>query len=448
MGAGPRSRYDPAVAWIPRGAWPRLAAAVLTLTLVVAGMALGATGSLKSNACVGDETNNPDSCPKAEAGLDDPRGVAVSHDGHSVYVASRDSDDVAIFKRDSHTGALKPKGCIGGTGFNPDNCPVETAGLHGANDVVVSRDGKSVYVGSFDAGSVVAFDRDKSSGALTPAGCYGGPASCTPVTQVAGIGGLAISKDGKSLYVANTTANALSRFKRNTKTGALTYKDCVDDVDTGAFGCDQDTQGLGGIYSVTASEDGESVYAPGYSDGAIVRFNRAGKGSLTPKGCVADPATDPGCAKTAKGIGSPDHIAVSPDGDSVYATGSDAIVRFDRTHKGALDPHGCIGVQGDNPGCSDTAENLGNPAGITVSPDGNSLYANGFGDDAIVIFKRSGSGALDEKGCIGDEGAGTGCAKKSDGLGAPVQQVVSADGKSVYAIAVDDHAVTALKRTP
>ena len=59
----------------------------------------------------------------------------------------------------------------------------------------------------------------------------------------------------------------------------------------------------------------------------------ASTGALTPKGCVADPANNPdACAQTASGLDGAISIALSPDGKSLYAAGyyDNAIVRFAR----------------------------------------------------------------------------------------------------------------------
>jgi len=67
------------------------------------------------------------------------------------------------------------------------------------------------------------------------------------------------------------------------------------------------------IYGLAVSSDGRSVYAGGYADNAIVRFKRnTSTGALTPKGCVADPDSNPsGCAATVQGLAVPGPPALS-----------------------------------------------------------------------------------------------------------------------------------------
>jgi len=147
--------------------------------------------------------------------------VAVSPDGKTVYVAPGRSDAVAVFARDTRTGGLIPGGCIQNTGGTDCNGAGGTApGLAGAEGVAVSPDGKSVYVSSFDSGAVAVFARDTTTGGLTPGGCIqntGGTdcnASGATAPGLSGAFGVAVSPDGNSAYVASPGSNAIAAFER------------------------------------------------------------------------------------------------------------------------------------------------------------------------------------------------------------------------------------------
>jgi cysteine-rich repeat protein len=87
---------------------------------------------------------------KGVDGLDYATGVTVSPDGGHVYVASVGDGAVAVFARNSVTGALAfveaEKDGVGGVD-----------GLDRALSVTVSPDGAHVYVASFADGAVVTF---------------------------------------------------------------------------------------------------------------------------------------------------------------------------------------------------------------------------------------------------------------------------------------------------
>jgi 6-phosphogluconolactonase (cycloisomerase 2 family) len=435
--------------------------AIAIALLTVAGTAWAATGAISPRGCIADIGNNPGGCPRTTSGLNDTQFVAVSSDGRSVYAGGYADNAIVRFKRDQDTGALKPKGCVGNDGSNPDGCAQTADGLVAPASIAVSPDGKSVYVASDESNDSAGarFKRDRKTGELKPKGCVADPDTNPDgcATTAEGLNGgtsaVAISRDGKSVYFASGNDDAIVRFKRNTTTGALTPKGCVADTDSSA-GCGKTTKGLTNPHAVTVSRDGTSVYATGSQDNAIVRFKRdTGTGALKPKGCIGDKVDNPdACGKTAKGLDSPLSVIVSRDGKSVYATAqsADAIVRFKRDREtGALTPKGCIADPDTNTsGCGHTAQGLDTPGPPTVSPDSRSVYVAGLADNAIVRFKRNrDTGALGPRGCVGDTDNNlAGCGRTAQGLDDVFALAVSADGKSVYSASVGDNAILNLHR--
>ena len=87
---------------------------------------------------------------------------------------------------------------------------------------------------------------------------------------------MAVSADGKSVYVTSYNSDAVARFNRNTTTGAISQPagsaGCVSE--TGSGPC-ADGHGLDGPRSVAVSADGKSVYAASAVSDAVARFNRA-----------------------------------------------------------------------------------------------------------------------------------------------------------------------------
>jgi 6-phosphogluconolactonase (cycloisomerase 2 family) len=86
-----------------------------------------------------------------------------------------------------------------------------------AGPMVVSRDGKSLYVANTTEGNIAVFNVS-SSGALTPA-------TGSPFTSDAGAVGMTLTPDGKYLYVVFTTSSIASTVKGyavNSATGVFT----------------------------------------------------------------------------------------------------------------------------------------------------------------------------------------------------------------------------------
>ena len=213
-----------------------------------------------------------------------------------------------------------------------------------------------------------------------------------------------------------------------------------------------------GSNAVAVSPDGNSLYvASARSDAiAVFRLNR-GTGQLTqppgPAGCVAA-SRAAGCG-LAVGLVSPNSVAVSPDGNNVYATSanSSSVTIFRRNlTTGALTQlsgtAGCI-AKTATPDCA-SATALNGPDVVGVSPDGKNVYVGAFFGNAILAFDRDGStGALTQlpgnSGCIA--ASSTGCASGL-ALNAPEGLALSADGTNVYVAAALSNALDVLTRNP
>ena len=273
--------------------------------------------------------------------LDFPESVTVSPDGTSVYVASFSDDAVAVFDR-AEDGTLTQKpgtaGCISESGAGP--C-VDGRALEYVSSVVVSPDGQSAYVASAnsDAVAVGVFDR-AGDGTLTQkpgtAGCISeyGDDGCGDGTALTFASSVTVSPDGRSAYVTSRIG-AVAVFDR-TRNGSLIQK-------PGTWGCiagNGDVRcvaggALGWPESVAVSPDGQSAYVASHHTDAVVMFDRAPNGTLAQKpgtaGCIRE---DTGANRCADGtaLAGPSSVVVSPDGQNAYiASGSsDAVAVFDR----------------------------------------------------------------------------------------------------------------------
>ena len=137
---------------------------------------------------------------------------------------------------------------------------------------------------------------------------------------------------------------------------------------------------------------------------------------------------------------SPNACTVSADGEQLYvaATNSSAIVQFERnpvtgrlTFQAVYD-EGANGING-----------ISGVFDVALSPDGNHLYAAGGSDDAVVLFDRdttTGNLTFVEPYYDGEGGI--------DGLDRVYSLAVSPDGANVYAAAITDDSVVAFARNP
>ena len=445
-----------------------LSIAGLLVLLVTAG-ALAATGDLTQPAGVAGCISEDGTGPCADGHGLGGGSLALSPDGKNVYVTGNDT--VVRLNRNTTTGAISQPagaaGCVSQTGAGP--C-ADGHALNGANGVAVSPDGKNVYVTGSFSDAVVRLNRNTTTGAIAqPAGATGcvsetGAGPCVDGHALNGASGVAVSPDGKNVYVASFVSRAVVRLSRNTTTGAIGQPPgtagCVSE--TGAGPC-ADGHALDGPSDVAVSPDGKNVYAGvPYSD-AVVRLNRD-----TTTGAIAQPAGSAGCiSQTGAGpcadgraLRQANRVAASPDGKNVYVTshrgdqfGSAAVVRLDRTSTGAITQPagttGCWSEFGAGP-CAD-GHALNEPFGVVVSPDGRNVYVTAASSDAVVRFNRgTTTGAITQPpgtaGCMSETGAGP-CANGHalDGAG---DVAVSPDGKSVYVASSEARAVVRLNRAP
>jgi 6-phosphogluconolactonase (cycloisomerase 2 family) len=142
-------------------------------------------------------------------GLDGVSSVAVSPDGAYVYAAGRDDDALAIFTRDSEDGHLEFYG------YAPDGAGANT-GLQGARAVTVSPDGRYVYVASQVSHAVAVFAWDDESGLLRFFEAHFDGENGVDGLRTAN--GLALSADGRHLYVTGYDDDAVALFRTRAQT--------------------------------------------------------------------------------------------------------------------------------------------------------------------------------------------------------------------------------------
>lgn len=296
-------------------------------------------------------------------GLRGASGAAVSADGTSVYVVGALDDAVVVFERDPETGTLEF------LEYHQDGVDgIEN--LRSPTDVVVSPDGRHVYVTSELDDSLTVFRR-VSFGRLGFVRSY-----ISHVDGVWGIGGassVTLNQDGTLVFVTGRFEDSLAVFSRDATSDEL----ILSDVETSYFGA----PGLTGATDVAVSPDGRHIYATGEIDDAIAIFAK-------------DPTQDAiafvdwlqNGANGVTGLSGASSITLDKAGAFAFATGrwSDAVAVFSReSSTGLLYPetvysNSQIAIDG-----------LAGASDVTLDVSSELVCVTGSEDDAVVLFQRS-----------------------------------------------------------
>jgi DNA-binding beta-propeller fold protein YncE len=318
-----------------------------------------------------------------------------------ILLAAGDGPDTASA---APLGRLaQPKGeagCIHARGTN--RCARGRA-VTSPEDMAISRDGRHVYVASYGSHAIAVFARNRRTGELEQLGGRRGcirherAGSCSSGRAIARPMSIAISPDGGNVYVAAAGSDALAVFARDRRTGALRQH-------SGSGGCV--SQRPGG-------------------------------------GCVV-----------GRALNEPTSVAVSPDGEHVYLTGRrfpSAVAVFTRGDDGRLtQPRGTAGCvsPGGGSGCA-VARGISAPEEVAVSPDSRHVLVAGARSNAVAVLSQGPGGlsqAAGEAGCIARRGA-EGCAP-GRALTGPVDLAVTPDGLGVYVASSRSDGVAILRRDP
>jgi DNA-binding beta-propeller fold protein YncE len=428
---------------------------------------LGVISQLRGRAgCVADRTARQPGCAPVRA-LRGPgaflgsEAIAVSSDGRNVYVASASSNALTVFTRNPSTGALtQAAGAAGCVAVGRANGCGFAFGLLNPNSVAISADGRNVYATAFKSNSVVSFQRNPSTGALTQTGCISAVTTprCTVGRALRGADVVQVSRDGKSVYVGAFTGNAVAIFARSTSSGALSQPGgaggCI--AAGGAGGCATGNAMLN-PEGLAVSGDSKNVYVAAPGSGALDVLTRN-----TSTGALTQPTGGSGCftnsplagCTTGRQLDAADAVTVSPDGKSVYVTTllSRSVANFVRnTSNGHLtQPTGTTGcaIYVLAVACT-LGRALQSPEGLVVSPDGANVYAVSVQPGSIDVFDRtaSTSGLLEKPrrpGCFVSR------PQPDCTIGRAIRGVtsvaVSPDGRNVYTAAFLSNAVDVFKR--
>jgi DNA-binding beta-propeller fold protein YncE len=375
-----------------------------------------ANGQISYDGCVSNDGSGGLCADAPGSPLANADGVAVSPGGGSVYVASEGlagagPGTVTHFFAAPH-GQLSYDGCVSNDA-SAGCATVPGSSLNAANAVAVSPDGSSVYV-TAATGYIVHFFA-AAGGQLTYDGCIsndgsGGLCVDAPGTPLSGADSVAVSPNGRSVYVASAASGTVTHFFA-APAGQISYDGCVSGDGSGGACAVASPDALGSPTSVAVSPDGKSVYVAAAQPGAVSHFFAAPAGQLTYDGCISNDGSGGACANApGSPLGTATSVAVSPDGSSVYVASpaaSGTLSTFAVASGGQLTYSGCISSDGSDGACTDApGTSLQGVTRVAVSPNGNSVYAGSFSGGTITHFFRSGSGSTGGSGSGGSGGGG------------------------------------------
>ncbi|MCA1678023.1 MAG: lactonase family protein [Actinobacteria bacterium] len=388
-------------------------AAANPFTNLIAGFRRRRDGSLSPVA--GDEGCVVVGSPRCETPVYRQRelsALAISPDGRNLYAAAdyKYVQAVQAFTRLPGGDLRNSRRAISCSGARDrllgtdrqNRCGLATA-LGEPSDLIVGPGGHELYAATFER--VVILHRTHSGGIYAD-GCVGAPgqrlrkAPCAPARALTRPTALALSPDGRNLYVAS--AQGIATFARDPRDGSLTQL-------AGLAGCVTETITLGcatgpslartserdrnGGNQVAVSPDGHNVYlAARYGIAAFTRDRRTG--ALTQltasEACIAEPPQS-SCAP-GRALHSIEGLAISRDGANVYAASyvSRAVAVLRRTPTGALrqpaGTAGCVSANGAG-GCAH-ARAIGAATAIAIDPTGRTVYVSSY-DAGLAIFART-----------------------------------------------------------
>jgi YVTN family beta-propeller protein len=263
-----------------------------------------------------------------------PLNAILTPDGHHLLVANSgagpqslqvvDTASGAIVQEIKYFSATGPDSVFVGLAYSPDGKRVFASG--GGSNVIhtfsVGNDARLTATGDFNAG----------------------PVTHTQLGDAPWPIGLSISPDGSMLYVANNLDNTV-RFLDST-TGALKAT-----VPVGSY-----------PYTTLASQDGKRVYVSNWGDATVSAIDVASRSVVA--------AIKVGDHPSAMAFGPHDFLYVAD-------SNSDAISAIQTSRNREVKRFSLAPYKG--------AQLSSSPEGLAVSPDGSTLYVANAGADEIVV---------------------------------------------------------------
>jgi DNA-binding beta-propeller fold protein YncE len=313
-----------------------------------------------------------------------------------------------------------PGGCLFEPGASGVTGCGEAAGIFHPKAIAVSLDGANVYiVGGVSGnniaesfGTITILKRNPTTGEIADTGCLTSDGTdghdtnsgrCAQTDSLLGADGVTVSADGKTVFVTSHASASILAFARNTTTGALTRLGCFQGTPRPDSPCTPAKIFPGSDDLLTSANDA-ALYVASPVEGTISAFT----------------------ATTA--------AAVPTGAPSLEAAGSKpAPAELDSQFTltpGPFTANPCIAVNGYEGECA-VGVAMNGVNDLTLSPEGNQLYAVASGSHAIDRFTSAGKEVLAQTGCL-ISGAAGGLCSSSSLLQSPSALAISPDGKNGY----------------
>jgi DNA-binding beta-propeller fold protein YncE len=325
-----------------------------------------ATGLLTGLGCFQYRPPHGSKCPPANI-FPSAGAVVTSADSRALYVAAPTQGAISTLIAGEVTAPAAAAGpapagtaasifgllgtseflgnpCVAVNGYD-GSCGVGVA-TSGLDALALSPDGAQLYGVAPGSEAVDVFSHD-ATGTLTETSCLkvaAPPGLCRPSKLLNAPTQLAISPDGKNVYLADSSEDRgrVDVLSRDPSTGALSDSSCVEESpppqksEEGEEGEEQNepaahsdcalVPGLESVDAVTVTGNGSEVYAIG-GQSAVVFSRDQASGKLTEVSCAA--AEDSRCTSfpDLQGV---EGAAVSPDGRFLYIAAAkiDAVLAF------------------------------------------------------------------------------------------------------------------------
>jgi DNA-binding beta-propeller fold protein YncE len=280
-----------------------------------------------------------------------PRGIVFTPGGTSAYVVNSEANTISAYTV-GEGGALRPLATVPTGGSFPIG-------------IAIAPNGRALYVTNLRSGTLSAFAIN-TDGTLTRLGA--------PVPDAAeNSRGLAVSADGRFLFVGHGLPDS-------SVTPVVTTFAIGRDGALRAVGRPAAAGGAG--TGMVASPDGRFLYVTSTSADAVFGYRIDPAGGLHPLPDSPFPVAE-----------FPEGSAITPDGRHLYVTSPGA----PRANPGRSVSAFTIGADGAlTPVAGSPFTAGGRPVGITVTPDGNHVYASNYGSSTISAFAIAPTGALRE----------------------------------------------------